>query len=150
VRERIIVVSKNMKNTMRFCSWASAIAFCVFCIIPNTALSETRTKPIPEKELERYQYCGEDSHCMAVQNGCCDCANGGKDIAIARDAEKDFKARFDCGRAACTLMASIPPCGSGVVSCVNHRCHYFTHKEVEKSEANLDPKSPLEPADINN
>ncbi len=85
-------------------------------------------------DLGKYQYCGEDSDCVAVQNGCCDCANGGSDVAINKIHLEDFKARFHCEDVMCTARAKIPPCGSGVVSCVNHECRY-----VQESDAVMIP-----------
>ena len=80
--------------------------------------------PLPESEYRSYQNCGLDTDCVVVQNGCCDCANGGKDIAINKLQLQKFKARFNCDQIMCTMMAAAEPCGSGVVSCVANKCHY--------------------------
>lgn len=81
--------------------------------------------PINDFELGRYQYCGADSDCVVANNGCCDCANGGKDVAVNKERLADFQKRFDCLYAKCGDKRADPICGSGVVSCVMHKCQYF-------------------------
>jgi hypothetical protein len=81
--------------------------------------------PINDFELGRYQYCGSDSDCIVANNGCCDCANGGKDVAVNKDRLADFRKRFDCLYAKCGDKRRDPICGSGVVSCIMHKCKYF-------------------------
>lgn len=76
-------------------------------------------------ELGRYQYCGDDRDCIIVSNGCCDCANGSPDVAINKDRLASFEARFSCVDVICGEKAADPICGSGVVSCINHKCKYF-------------------------
>lgn len=83
-------------------------------------------KPLGAVDLKRYQYCGSDDDCVKANNGCCDCANGGEDVSVARDRLNDFNLRFECQEAHCTKKAAVPECSSGVVSCVNHQCKYFT------------------------
>lgn len=82
--------------------------------------------PLPEFELGRYQYCGNDKDCVLAQNGCCDCANGGQDIAINKDRAAAFQARFNCLHVNCGDKIGDPVCASGVISCVNHKCKYFS------------------------
>lgn len=82
------------------------------------------TKKLDAADLAQYQYCGQDSDCVIVQNGCCDCANGGEDAAISSRHIKTFKARLDCLDTACTERAAIPACGSGTVSCISGKCRY--------------------------
>lgn len=89
-------------------------------------LVEPTSDKISEIELGRYQYCATDKDCVWVINGCCDCANGGEEIAINKKFEEIFKKRFDCLNVSCTERTPIPPCGSGVVSCINHKCKYFS------------------------
>ena len=82
------------------------------------------TKPLSDFELARYQYCGSDKDCMVAQNGCCDCANGGEDVAVNKERFDAFRARFDCLYVNCGDKEAVPACTSGVVSCVNHKCLY--------------------------
>ncbi len=86
--------------------------------------------PLSEFELGKYQYCGTDADCIKAMNGCCDCANGGQDVAVNRERYNDFRARFDCLNINCTERARIPSCGSGVVSCVKHTCQYFESEKL--------------------
>ena len=89
-----------------------------------SAAAAPNTEKLPESEYHSYQKCGLDTDCVVVQNGCCDCANGGEDIAINKLYLDKFKARFSCEQIMCTMMAAVPPCGSGLVSCVSNSCHY--------------------------
>ncbi len=90
------------------------------------------TNPLAYFDLGKYQYCGSDADCIKANNGCCDCANGGKDVAVNKQHLKDFEAQFDCLHVACTMMAAVPPCGSGVVSCVDHKCKYIEFDEATR------------------
>lgn len=91
-----------------------------------------QSRPLSEFELGRYQYCGADRDCVAANNGCCDCANGGADVAVNRERLAAFQARFDCLYVSCTEKDTVPPCGSGVISCVNHKCVYFSNNTLEE------------------
>lgn len=100
-------------------------------------MSKERTAPLSDVELLPYNRCNKDRECIYVQNGCCDCANGGKDAAINKSRLADFKKLFKCHQTACTMMAAVPECGSGVVSCIEHRCRYFTDKEFKELGSGL-------------
>lgn len=91
-----------------------------------------QTRPLSEFELGRYQYCGSDRDCVAANNGCCDCANGGGDVAVNRERLAAFEARFDCLYVSCGEKDTVPPCGSGIISCVNHKCVYFSNGSLEE------------------
>ena len=96
---------------------------------PGKITSGKRTAPMSDSELGHFQYCGEDADCIKANNGCCDCANGGADVAVSKKLLEEFNQQFECLNTACTEMAATPPCGSGVISCVNHKCRYFAVKE---------------------
>ena len=96
------------------------------------AAPEIKGKPINDVDLKRYQYCGSDTDCTKANNGCCDCANGGADVSVSKERLGEFNLRFECEKVACTKMAAVPECGSGVVSCVNHQCRYFTDSDFNK------------------
>lgn len=91
------------------------------------------TSPLGDFELARYQYCGKDSDCVVSANGCCDCANGTKEVAVNKERLQAFRERFDCLYFQCGTKRADPPCQSGVVSCLNHRCVYFDEAR-EKTE----------------
>ncbi|MDP7110680.1 MAG: hypothetical protein QGH45_01885 [Myxococcota bacterium] len=79
--------------------------------------------PLPDEETLAHRSCEQDDDCVYVVNGCCDCVNGGRDLAIHRDHVSSFRERFVCsGR--CTMVAAVVPCGSGTVSCVEGLCAY--------------------------
>lgn len=100
---------------------------CAFADVD--AEDQNGAQVLSEFELGKYQYCGQDSDCMKAINGCCDCANGGQDAAVSKAQYQDFLSRFRCVDVMCTQLARTPPCGSGVVSCVNHKCRYLEAKE---------------------
>lgn len=87
-------------------------------------------------ELARYQYCDGDSDCMIVNNGCCDCNNGGEDVSINKGDLDRFKARMGCSHARCTKKGG-RRCGSGVVSCVSHKCRYVGNDEFDAKGGEL-------------
>ena len=93
------------------------------------------TKALNDFELAKYQYCGRDSDCVVSINGCCDCANGGIEVSVNKDRVESFRSRFDCLHVACTRRAASPPCQSGVVSCVSHRCQYFDDRATAAKAA---------------
>lgn len=93
---------------------------------PVLQLGKTgNTKAIDDFELAKYQYCGNDSDCTVAVNGCCDCVNGGIEVAVNKERVEAFHERFDCLHVECTQNVANPPCANGVVSCINHRCQYF-------------------------
>lgn len=111
---------------------------CALASMPTDVLADSpkkdRTKPISAVDLLRYNLCVNDRDCIVANNGCCDCANGGEDVAINKNAAERFKGLFDCDRTPCTLRAAVPACGSGVVSCIEGRCHYIAENEFSEQE----------------
>ncbi len=100
-------------------------------LISQDAFAGPKTGRLDDFEVGKYQYCGTDADCVKANNGCCDCANGGADVAVNKDRYKEFRDRFNCIDIMCTEMAAVPPCGSGVVSCLDHKCHYVSDKSFE-------------------
>ncbi len=92
----------------------------------------TNTKPLSDFELLKYQYCGEDSDCTVAVNGCCDCANGGIEVAVNKERLEDFQARFACLHVQCGTKPADPLCKNGVVSCVSHRCIYHDDRSTQE------------------
>jgi hypothetical protein len=84
--------------------------------VQDTILTEAETLP--------YRDCTAASDCVYTTNGCCDCANGGEDIAVNKTKLADFKGLFSCEGISCTLLAPVMPCGSGTVSCKEGICEY--------------------------
>lgn len=92
----------------------------------------TNTKPLSDYELVKYQYCGEDKDCVIAINGCCDCANGGVEVAVNKERLEDFKSRFACLHVKCGSNSPEPLCENGVVSCISHRCVYYDERPTQK------------------
>jgi hypothetical protein len=102
-----------------------SLGLCVsLCSACTPAPSVKQRAPLPEAETRSYRACQADSDCTWVQNGCCDCANGGADIAVHRDRARDFARRFDCEGAVCTTRGREPACGSGTAVCAEGLCAY--------------------------
>jgi len=82
------------------------------------------TQPVSLEVLKPFQVCMADSDCVFTNNGCCDCANGGIEVAVAKNRLEDFKKIFACDNIACTEKARIPACGTGSIQCVNALCQF--------------------------
>jgi hypothetical protein len=83
-----------------------------------------RVGALPESDLTPFQACARDEDCTWATNGCCDCANGGNEIGVARRQEAAFKERLACTtkNIPCHMMAIEPPCGTGEIKCESSRC----------------------------
>jgi hypothetical protein len=88
-----------------------------------------QTKPLPLTGLSSYRACQTDDQCAWVTNGCCDCANGGDEIAVARDKQEAFRALFSCEDVPCTEVDVDPPCGTGEVKCEQNLCVFKPAKQ---------------------
>ena len=96
----------------------------------------TPLEPLGAFELARYQYCGRDVDCIIVQNGCCDCAQGGEQAAINKNRLEAFEANFSCLNAECGERepARVISCRDAVVSCIQHKCHHISSGEFQSSD----------------
>lgn len=87
--------------------------------------NEPKRPSLDDKDLLPYQYCGKDSDCMQVINGCCQCMQGDSFVAINKDRLEAFQARFKCEDVLCPKSENYSySCVDGVVTCLNHRCLY--------------------------
>jgi hypothetical protein len=84
---------------------------------------------LPESELAKYQYCGKDSDCMQVINGCCQCLQGDPFTTINKNMLEDFRKKFNCNKVTCPDDNRAFSCHDGLVSCINYRCHYYPPDE---------------------
>lgn len=93
---------------------------------------KSKSPTLNDKDLLPYQYCGKDSDCMQVINGCCQCMQGDKYVAINKDRLEAFQARFNCENMQCPKEEPFSySCEEGVISCLNHRCIYAAPGEQE-------------------
>ena len=91
----------------------------------STGAGTKNIGPMSEADTLKYRTCTSDSDCIYAQNGCCDCANGGADIAINLNKLTEFRESLNCGSGvACSMVGAVPPCGSGTVSCKSGLCEY--------------------------
>lgn len=91
---------------------------CAPCRAPT---AEKLSAPMEEPLTRKYRACAVDADCVLALNGCCDCANGGQDIAVRRDQAAAFEARFHC-TGECNEMAG--DCRQGTVRCEDQLCTY--------------------------
>lgn len=115
-----------------FISTVTWLCLTASCVLAHEEKKEElqQTTPLPETDIREYQGCSSDSDCVVAVNGCCDCANGGQDVAVNKGRMTDFRLRFNCENIVCTQLATEPPCGSGVVTCVSHQCRYISKLEL--------------------
>ncbi len=92
----------------------------------SSRVRNSKSRPsLGEKDLLAYQYCGKDSDCMQVINGCCQCVQGDSYVAINKERLQAFQARFACEQASCPKSEPISySCEDGLVTCLSHRCQY--------------------------
>ncbi len=79
-----------------------------------------RSAPLPASKYKKHQFCRHTADCVRVDNGCCDCANGGDTIAIHRKFEAKFRAQFKCDGIACPQKAG--DCGFREPECKDNVC----------------------------
>ncbi|MEI6079617.1 MAG: hypothetical protein WCQ53_03145 [bacterium] len=94
------------------------------CGNSSTNGSGSDGSPLSDANALKYRSCSKDSDCTYTNNGCCDCANGGKDIAVNTKALTDFRTNFNCQNVACTMLAAVPACGTGTIACKSNLCEY--------------------------
>src|SRR4051812_11861808 len=90
------------------------VLLTVFGLLTACTPDNAGRRPLPEAETRVYRTCKTDVECVYVTNGCCDCSNGGEDLAVRRDRKIEFRSRFVCDQP-CTVRG--PICGQGEVSC---------------------------------
>ena len=93
---------------------------------PPKLLPPTATTP-PSKGAE----CKLASECVIEPVDCCDCANGGKQHAIAKKAVAASKAARQkrCKNVACTMMLSTDPTCGQRADCVAGHCEMVDQKK---------------------
>ena len=81
---------------------------------------------LPEELTMQFRGCHEDSDCVYVNNGCCDCTTGGREIAVHRDHKRRFEEQVLCPYwFECPDRKRDPPCGSGHSVCHEGVCRYI-------------------------
>lgn len=78
-----------------------------------------RVAPVPASAR-----CHADADCVLVPDGCCGCANGGKQVpALAREQKKLVAAQHaQCKDVMCTMMVSNDPTCGKRVGCIEGSC----------------------------
>ncbi|MGZ3655155.1 MAG: hypothetical protein ACXVCS_06355 [Bdellovibrionota bacterium] len=92
----------------------------ILLLLASTWAFAGQVRPLDPSELRQYQTCEDDSNCIRVTNGCCDCANGGDTAAINRKFDKQFQSHFDCRKIICSQKAGA--CNFREPVCVNGFC----------------------------
>ena len=65
------------------------------------------------EELKAFQSCETHDDCIYINNGFCDCANGGEEIAVNKNKYDDFNIIFNTTMRPCTKRGRPLPCGVG-------------------------------------
>jgi hypothetical protein len=73
------------------------------------------------KKLAPAMACATDADCVLVTDGCCDCANGGKQRAVPKRAPRPA-ADPACKEVMCTMMMSTDPSCGKRAACLEHAC----------------------------
>ena len=94
------------------------------CGSSQTAKPVKPGAPLSAALTREYQACKVDDDCVYTRNGCCDCANGGEAIAVARTELDRFRSQFACDDVLCTMMGAEPPCDAGKATCEEGLCRY--------------------------
>lgn len=102
---------------------AAVVILALFCGCFSDGAEKTKIR-LSTDELRTFQSCQNDGECVLVTNGCCDCANGGEEAAINKSSLDEFRSLFKCEDVACTLLARVPPCGTGTLACTNGICEF--------------------------
>ena len=102
-----------------------SIALTVLLVACGSGGNGNAIDPLSSDKLSEFQSCAVDSDCVVAQNGCCDCANGGQDVAVNKDELDDFQSSFNCAAVLCTALGAIPPCGSGTTKCDLGKCTFI-------------------------
>lgn len=89
-----------------------------------------KEQPLGAEALKEYQACDHTSDCVRVNNGCCDCANGGDTVAIHRKYEKEFRDRFPCAGVACTQKSG--DCVFQEPVCADNLCKLKAQKKQRR------------------
>jgi hypothetical protein len=136
-------MAMNMLGDAITCRWTVRVAaLMAVSLLAGGACSRDRPSraeravelvgALPERDLVRFQRCARDEDCTWTTNGCCDCANGGNEIGIARSQETSFKKSLACAtkNIPCTMMAIEPACGTGEIKCEASRCVFRSSTEL--------------------
>ena len=107
-----------MRALCQFASHASVLVPLVLFGCHGTPKLEG---PMSEDQARSFRTCTSDAQCVYALNGCCDCANGGNDFAVARTQLDAFRAQFECGGACSEVGAD---CARGTVVCEQGLCAY--------------------------
>lgn len=89
-----------------------------------------------KEELEQFQYCESDEDCVYANNGFCDCANGGEEVAVNWDQVNGFEDIFHSRRKICTRMGREIPCGvgSGITCGENNLCKFHQCENLANAQ----------------
>jgi hypothetical protein len=94
-----------------------------FIIVGLTAISSNEPKG-PIVVGGSIDSCTEDSECVAVSAGCCNCNYGGSNIAINKAFQTAYEKNLsvECRQTACPAVISTDPSCFAAPSCVNNKC----------------------------
>lgn len=89
---------------------------------------------------ENIYKCDIDSDCIIVQDGCCDCGNGGKNAVINKNYLDYWNQKIskECkNKGVCVAVVSNHWTCFAEPKCINNRCQLLEKTEVEKKEVTI-------------
>jgi len=91
---------------------------------PEQNESVGKTAKSTKTAVAKKSECAADADCVIVPDGCCDCANGGKEHAVAKRDEAKLRAaqRAACKDVMCTMMVSTDRTCGKRPACVDGAC----------------------------
>lgn len=86
--------------------------------------NELSAKSHHEAAAEHGQDCKVDSDCIAINDGCCGCSQGGKKQALAKSMAEDETAKLavSCAEVMCMQVISNDPSCKKNPICLSGRC----------------------------
>lgn len=99
-----------------------------------------REEAKPEAKKAAAVPCKTDAECVVVPDGCCDCANGGKQHAVSKREEASVRTaqRASCKDVMCTMMLSVDPTCGKRAACIDGACGLRDARPEE--QRGLEPK----------
>ena len=90
-----------------------------------------------EEQLGTLKYCKDNSECVIVQNGCCDCNNNGKVIPINKNYQDYWNKNLKelCGGIGCyPFISEDISCSFNEAKCIYNQC-VFEGEEIIKNDS---------------
>jgi hypothetical protein len=123
-REEPTIVIKFEPNDLGKSAVAAKVADMAEAAKPPADMTVVAEKAPPGKKKGAAAECKAAADCVVAPLECCDCANGGKQHAIAKKTAAAAKSAHDarCKAQMCTMMLSTDPSCGMKADCVDGAC----------------------------